>query len=59
MIESESEYDFEKGDELSDTQLIVQEKIINVHKAILGKSTYNIYLEQILVIDLQANYPGR
>ena len=43
MIESESEYDFEKGDELSDTQLIVQEKIINVHKAILGKSTYNIY----------------
>ncbi len=45
----ESEYDFEKGDELSDTQLIVQEKIINVHKAILGKSTYNIYLEQILI----------
>ena len=32
----DSEYDFETGDELSDIQLIVQEKIIHVHKAILG-----------------------
>ena len=32
----DSEYNFEKGDELSDTKLIIEEKIIHVHKAILG-----------------------
>lgn len=31
-------YDFEKGDELSDTKLIVEDKILFVHRAILGKN---------------------
>lgn len=33
---NELNYDFEKGDELSDTQLIVEDRVIFVHKAILG-----------------------
>jgi hypothetical protein len=32
-----SNYDFEKGDDLSDVKLKVEEKTFYVHKAILGK----------------------
>jgi hypothetical protein len=34
---TETIYDFEKGDELSDLKLIVEDKTLLVHKAILGK----------------------
>ncbi len=34
---TETNYDFEKGDELSDLKLIVEDKTLLVHKAILGK----------------------
>jgi hypothetical protein len=34
--ENSQNYDFEKGDELSDLDLIVEGKCLHVHKAILG-----------------------
>ena len=33
---TETNYDFEKGDEFSDLKLIVEEKTLLVHKAIIG-----------------------
>lgn len=35
--ENKDVYDFEVGDELSDVRLIVEDRVLNVHKAILGK----------------------
>ena len=32
-----NEYDFETGDEFSDLKLIVEDKVLHVHKAILSK----------------------
>jgi hypothetical protein len=32
-----NEYDFEVGDEFSDLKLIVENKVLHVHKAILSK----------------------
>ncbi len=32
-----NEYDFEVGDEFSDLKLIVEDKVLHVHKAILSK----------------------
>ncbi len=32
----ENDYDYEVGDELSDMKLIVENKTLHVHKAILG-----------------------
>lgn len=34
---SEPICDFEKGDELADARLIVEDRVLYVHKAILGK----------------------
>lgn len=35
----DEEYDFTLGDELADITLVVQDKELHVHKAILGKFT--------------------
>ena len=35
-------YDFEVGDELSDVRLIVEDKLLHVHKAILGKNIFSL-----------------
>ena len=37
------EYEFSKGDEFSDMKLIVEDKIIFIHRAILGISIYTIW----------------
>ena len=39
----ECDYDFDNGDELSDLELVVEEKMLKVHKAILGKISNYIY----------------
>ena len=48
--EIENDYNFNEGDELSDMKLVVEDKTLHVHKAILGiKAIFvlikNIYLK--------------
>jgi len=45
-----NEYDFEAGDEFSDLKLIVEDKVLHVHKAILSKLN-TIIFEQPLELN--------
>jgi hypothetical protein len=36
ILKYDDEYSFETGDEFSDMKLIIEDKILHVHKAILG-----------------------
>ena len=40
----DDDYDFEIGDELSDMKLIVENKTLYVHKAILGMYLHKAYI---------------